>query len=202
MFMVEIIKIERRDFQNALNKAEEVVQKDGLIIYPTDTLYGIGGNAFSKKVVERIREIKGTPPGKPYSVIMSDMKMIKEFCEVDDWQYRVMKKYLPGPFTFLLKYKKRMPVSTNDKLGVRVPASSFANQLAEVVGVPIITTSANPTGCKPPCRLEEIDGKIISAVDLAVDGGNTRFHEASAVIDLVDKKVLRRGVWEIELFGY
>lgn len=200
--MAEIIKLERRDFESALKKAEEIVNKDGILIYPTDTLYGIGGNAFSKRVVDRIREIKGTPVDKPYSVIMSDLKMIKEYCEVNEWQYSVMKKYLPGPFTFLLKYKKRMPVSTNHKIGVRVPASPFAHQLAEITKIPIVTTSANPTGCKPPCRLEEVDKKILDVVDLAIDGGGTEFLEASAVVDLVDKRIVRRGVWEIELFGY
>jgi tRNA threonylcarbamoyl adenosine modification protein (Sua5/YciO/YrdC/YwlC family) len=200
--MVEIIKVERKDFHEALKKAEKIIREGGLVIYPTDTLYGIGGNAFSEEVVEKVRAIKGTPPGKPYSVVMSNLKMIKRYCEVNDWQYKTMKKYLPGPFTFLLKSKIKLPVTTNHLLGVRIPDSPFAHQLAEVCETPIITTSANPTGAKPPCRLEEIDGAVISAVDLAVDDGLTKFHEASAVIDLVNKKVIRKGVWEIELFGY
>jgi tRNA threonylcarbamoyl adenosine modification protein (Sua5/YciO/YrdC/YwlC family) len=200
--MVEIIKVERQDFQAALKKAEEIIRKGGLIIYPTDTLYGIGGNAFSENVVEEIREIKRTPPGKPYSVVMSNLKMIKRYCEVNDWQYRTMKKYLPGPFTFLLKSKIKLPVSDNPLLGVRIPDSPFAHQLAEVCETPIVATSANPAGTKPPCRLEEIDGKVFASVELAVDNGLTKFHEASAVVDLIEKKVVRKGVWEIELFGY
>jgi len=200
--MVEIIKVEREDFQQALSKAEKVVREGGLIIYPTDTLYGIGGNAFSEEVVGKIRKIKGTPEGKPYSVVMSNLKMIKRYCEVNDWQYRVMKRYLPGPFTFLLESKIKLPVATDHLLGVRIPDSHFAHQLSEVCETPIITTSANPTGEKPPCRLEEIDGKVISSVQLAVDDGLTKFHEASAVVDLIEKKIVRKGVWEIELFGY
>jgi L-threonylcarbamoyladenylate synthase len=200
--MVEIIKVERHDFQTALDKANEIVRKGGLIIYPTDTLYGIGGNAFSKEVVDKIRKIKGTPEGKPYSVVMSNLKMIKKYCIVDDWQYNTMKNNLPGPFTFLLKSKIKMPASTNNKLGIRIPDTQFAHQLAEITEMPIITTSANPAGTKPPTRLEEIDGKILSAVELAVDNGLTKFRGASAVIDLIEKKVVRKGVWEIELFGY
>ena len=200
--MVEIIKIGRHDFQGALEKADKIVRKGGLIIYPTDTLYGIGGNAFSQDVVDKIRKIKGTIDHKPFSVVMSDLKMIQKYCEVDDWQYGIMKKNLPGPFTFPLNSKIKMAVSTNHKLGVRIPDTPFANQLAEITEMPIITTSANPTGEKPPTRLEEIDGNVLSAVDLAVDNGLTQFHEASAVIDLVEKKIVRRGVWEIELFGY
>jgi L-threonylcarbamoyladenylate synthase len=200
--MVKIIKIGRHDFHGALEKANEIVRAGGLVIYPTDTLYGIGGNAFSQEVVDKVRKIKGTMEGKPYSVIMSNLKMIKKYCEVDDWQYNVMKKNLPGPFTFILKSKIKLPVSTNHKLGVRIPDSPFAHQLAEITEMPIITTSANPAGHKPPSRMEEVDSKILSTVDLAVDNGLTKFHEASAVVDLVEKKVLRKGVWEIELFGY
>ena len=202
MMMVEIIKVKNHDFAVALRKADAVVRSKGLIIYPTDTLYGIGGNAFSEEAVKRIRKIKGTAEDKPFSVVMSDLGMIKKYCEVDDWQYRVLKANLPGPFTFLLNSRTAFPVTANSKLGVRIPDSSFAHQLAEMAEVPVITTSANPSGQKPPARLEEIDGKILSAVDLAVDDGLTKFHEASAVVDLVDKKVLRKGAWEIELFGY
>jgi L-threonylcarbamoyladenylate synthase len=200
--MVEIIKIERRDFQAALLKAEKIVRSGALLIYPTDTLYGIGGNAFSDSVVEKIRKIKGTREGKPYSVVMSNLKMIKKYCEVNEWQYNVMKKHLPGPFTFLLKSKIKIPVTTNELIGVRIPDSPFAHQLAEITETPIVATSANPAGTKPPKRMDEIDEAVLSSVELAVDGGPTKFLEASAVIDLVNKKVLRRGVWEIELFGY
>jgi L-threonylcarbamoyladenylate synthase len=200
--MVQIIKIDKQDYHEALRRAKEVVLGDGVLIYPTDTIYGIGGNAFSEKVVNRIREIKGSPEEKSYSVIMSDINMIKRYCEVDAWQLKVLKAHLPGPFTFLLKAKVKMPVSANQKLGVRIPDYAFAHQLAELCDMPIVTTSANPSGKKPACRLEETTGKILSAVDLAIDDGVTKFQEASAIVDLVEKKVLRKGVWEIELFGY
>jgi len=200
--MVKIIKIDKQDYHEALRRAKEVVLENGVLIYPTDTLYGIGGNAFSEKVVHRIREIKGSPDEKSYSVIMSDINMIKRYCEVDEWQLKVLKAHLPGPFTFLLKAKVKMPVSVNQKLGVRIPDYAFAHQLSELCDMPIVTTSANPSGKKPPCRLEETTGKILSAVDLAIDDGITKFQEASAIVDLVEKKVLRKGVWEIELFGY
>jgi len=202
MRMVEIISISRYDFRPALEKAAKVVLSEGVLIYPTDTLYGIGGNAFSEKAAARIHGIKGSEPGKPMSVIMSDIHMIERYCEVDPWQRKVLRDHLPGPFTFLLKSKIRMPVSSNDKLGVRIPDSSFAYQLSEQTDVPVITTSANPAGKKPPVRLEEINGKILSAVDLAIDVGVTKLQGQSAVVDLVDKKIVRQGVWEIELFGY
>jgi L-threonylcarbamoyladenylate synthase len=200
--MVEIIGISLYDFRAALEKASKAILQDGVVVYPTDTLYGLGGNAFSEKAVARIHQIKGSDPTKPLSVIMSDIPMIERYCEVDAWQKAVLRKNLPGPFTFLLRSKIRMPVSTNEKLGVRIPDSSFAYQLSELAEVPIITTSANPTGKKPPVRLEEIDPKILSSADVAIDAGVTKYKGHSAVVDLVDKKIVRQGVWEIELFGY
>jgi len=200
--MVEIISISLYDFRQALDKAAKVVLAEGVLVYPTDTLYGLGGNAFSETVVSRIHQIKGNEIGKPMSAIMSDLSMIERYCEVDPWQRSVLKKNLPGPFTFLLKSRIRMPISSNEKLGVRIPDSSFAYQLSEMTDVPIITTSANPTGMKPPTRLEEIEPKILSAADIAIDSGVTKFQGHSAVVDLVDKKIVRQGVWEIELFGY
>jgi L-threonylcarbamoyladenylate synthase len=200
--MVEIISISLYDFRQALEKAAKAVLAEGVLVYPTDTLYGLGGNAFSEKAVSRIHQIKGSDPSKPMSAIMSDISMIERYCEVDPWQRSVLLKNLPGPFTFLLKSKIRMPISSNEKLGVRIPDSSFAYQLSEMTDVPIITTSANPTGRKPPVRLEEIEPKILSSADIAIDSGVTKFQGHSAVVDLVDKKIVRQGVWEIELFGY
>jgi len=200
--MVEIKSISLYDISWALERAADVVKSERVLIYPTDTLYGIGGSAISSKTVQRIHQIKGTEPGKPMSVVMADINMIERYCRLDDWQRMVLEKNLPGPFTFLLPLKVDLPVSSNKKLGVRIPDSSFSHRLSEITNVPIITTSANPAGQKPPTRLEEIDGRILSAVDVAIDAGVTKYHEASAVVDLVEKKVVRKGAWEIELFGY
>jgi L-threonylcarbamoyladenylate synthase len=200
--MVEIISITLYDYRVALEKAAKAVLSEGVVLYPTDTLYGLGGNAFSRKVVNRIHEIKGSEYDKPMSVIMSDIPMIERYCEVSEWQRTVLAKNLPGPFTFLLKAKIDIPVSSNGKLGVRIPDSSFAHQLSERVEMPIITTSANPSGQKPPSRLEEVSPKILSSADIVIDAGRTKYGESSAVIDLVDKKIVRKGSWEIELFGY
>ncbi len=200
--MVEIIGMNRYDHRAVLEKAAKAVNDGGVVVYPTDTLYGLGGDAFSKEVADRILRIKGSGPGKPMSVIMSDVEMIEKYCEVDEWQRQVLNKNLPGPFTFLLKTKTAFPVASKGKLGVRIPDSAFAHALAEHAGVPVISTSANPSGEEPPVTMEEVDPKILAAADLAIDAGATKYRGPSAVVDLVDKKIVRQGVWEIELFGY
>src|SRR3989339_1117005 len=174
----------------ALAKAKEVVLKDGVIVYPTDTVYGLGGNAHSQQVVDRINRIKQKSGNSSLSVIMSGMEMIKEYCEVDEQQAKTLNTYLPGPYTFLLKCRKKLPVTDNDKIGVRIPDVEFTHQLAEACMVPIITTSANITGQPPPTKVDEINMRIMNSVDLVINGGETKHKAASAVVDLVEKKVI------------
>jgi L-threonylcarbamoyladenylate synthase len=197
--MVEIISIGRYQFRDALQKAAKVVQSEGVIIYPTDTLYGLGGNALSQKVADRILRIKGSEPNKPMSVTMSDVPMIRRYCEVDEWQLEVLNKNLPGPFTFLLSVKNHVPVAAKGKLGVRIPDYPFAHELSGLADLPVISTSANISGQDAPTRLEEVNPKILGAVDLVIDSGVTKYRGPSAVVDLVEKKIIRQGVSEIEL---
>ncbi len=199
--MVETIRISRHHYRGALQKAAEVVRAGGVILYPTDTLYGLGGNALSQKVAERILQIKGSEPNKPMSVTMSDIVMIERYCEVDEWQREVLNKNLPGPFTFLLRTKTEIPVASEGKLGVRIPDYSFAHMLAGIADLPVISTSANPSGKSAPTRFDEVDPKILGSVDLAIDDGVTKYHGPSAVVDLVEKKIIRQGVSGIDLSG-
>lgn len=197
--MVETIRLTHDNFQETLERAKEVVMGEGILIYPTDTVYGIGGDALSLKVVERINRIKGISAPKPMSVIMSDMRMIEEFCEVGLQEEMVLNRYLPGPFTFVLRLHRPMPVTDNLKLGVRIPQTPFCHELAAICGRPIVTTSANITGKPPPSSFAEISKEVLQSVDLAIDEGITRYRRPSEVVDLVDGKVIRAGGKEILL---
>ncbi len=197
--MVDIIHITRKGFHDTLIKAKEVVDKEGVLIYPTDTLYGIGGDAHSMEVVERINKIKAVTEFKPMSVIFSDIPMIKEYCEVSHWQEEFLNRYLPGPFTFLLKLHRPLPVTNNIKLGVRIPETTFCHELAEICRKPIVTTSANVTGKPPPFNFKDVDPEIVDKADLAIDEGITRYKYHSEVVDLVEKRILRRGGKDVDL---
>lgn len=197
--MNRILNIKEEGIQKVLEIAKECVLRGKVIVYPTDTVYGIGGNAKIEKVVERVRQIKRKTANIPFSVILSDIQMITEYCQVDEWQYQFLKAHLPGPYTFILKEKKKLPISRNGKIGVRIPESQFAHQLSEITNVPIITTSANITGVPPPASVEEISEEIIGKVELVVNNGLTKHRGASAVVDLVEKQIIRKGVGKINL---
>jgi len=146
---------------------KKAVLSGKIFIYPTDTLYGIGCNALNKKAVEKIREIKKRD-NKPFSVIAPSFNWIKENCIVDV----DLKKYLPGPYTLILK-KKNPPflnwVSCKETLGIRIPNNNFCFELQKL-GIPIITTSCNFSGEKPSISLEEIPEEIKSKVDMIIKG--------------------------------
>jgi L-threonylcarbamoyladenylate synthase len=158
-----------------------------IFIYPTDTIYGIGCNAEDIILVEKIREIKKRDQ-KPFSIIAPNFSWILENFEVEK---NVLDKYLPGPYTLLLKKKDKNflnCVSDNDSVGVRIPKHSFT-EILQKTQKPIVTTSVNLAGEKPANKIEEVDKEIFSKVDFVVDAG-TLSGKPSTLIK--DGEVIRR----------
>jgi L-threonylcarbamoyladenylate synthase len=182
-------------FDAALQKAKEAIAKGRAVIYPTDTLYGIGCDATSKKAVGGIYRIKSREPKKPLSILVSDLPMAKKYCEISPRQEQVLTALLPGPYTFLLKLKIPLPVTDSKLVGVRVPEHMFMRTVSRQLGIPIVTTSANRSGGKDAAEIGEIEEGILNSkeVSLIVDGGRCKYAQGSTVIDLVDMRVARKG---------
>ncbi len=185
------ITLDKTDLDSAVDVAVSILKSGGVLIYPTDTLYGLGGDGTSKSVVERIHTIKGIREMRPMSVMMDNL-MMEEYCELTENDREIIKKHLPGPYTFLLKLRKPIAASPNDKLGVRIPDSEFCQLLCKKFGTPIISTSANLTAKEPPTSLDEIAAVVTNAADLLIDGGKTKYGGPSSIIDLVEGKTLHR----------
>ncbi len=200
--MTTILTITEDDFDSAVDIARPILQSGGIIVYPTDTVYGIGGDATSEEVVKKINKIKGTPSDKPLSVMVGDFGTIDYYCDTGLWEDVILKKYLPGPYTFLLKRRRPLPASKTDKLGIRLPDSMFCQLLCQKFGKPIITTSANVSGQNPPDTLQEVDKSILDAAAVAIDGGQTKYGGASVIVDLVERKLVRTGLKEIDLVEF
>ncbi|MFH2106736.1 MAG: L-threonylcarbamoyladenylate synthase [Candidatus Micrarchaeota archaeon] len=168
-----------------------------IYIYPTDTLYGIGGIALDETVVRDIHKIKGSDSTKPMSVIMADLEMIKQWCDIDEQQERILKKYLPGPYTFILRMKggkgRNIPCGKDGKIGVRIPKDTEIVHICKEINAPIITTSANFHGQEPPKRFEDIPKGILEKADRIIREDRGVSGEPSTVVDLVDKKIIRKG---------
>lgn len=127
-----------------INKAVEVMREGGIIIYPTDTVYGIGCDIFNLEAVQRIYDIKNEAITKLFSFIIPDLKDISKYAKVSDYAYKIMKRGLPGPYTFVLPASKDVPKKLWTKrktVGIRVPDNPLTLTLAQELGSPILSTS-------------------------------------------------------------
>lgn len=197
--MATVLKITEDDFEDALIIANDMLRSGAAIVYPTDTVYGIGGDAASPEVVEKVYKMKGITDKRPLSVMMAGSDMIEYYCETGIWEDMILRKYLPGPYTFILSLRHPIAATQTKKLGIRIPDSAFCQRLCEKFGRPIITTSANITTKKPPTSFEAVERGIVDAAGLAIDGGPTKYGAASVVIDLVERKLIREGGETISL---
>ncbi|HEA46319.1 MAG TPA: threonylcarbamoyl-AMP synthase [Candidatus Pacearchaeota archaeon] len=158
-----------------------------IFIYPTDTIYGIGCNALNKESVKRIKEIKKRERDKPFSVIAPSFEWIREHCIVD----ADLKKYLPGPYTLILKKKHKNflnHVSETDSLGIRIPDSEFSKSVKEAE-VPFITTSINLSGEPFAVRIKDVPEEIKNRVDIIIDRGELNGKPSKLIIK--GKEVVR-----------
>ncbi len=178
----------------------------GVICYPTDTVYGLGCDIYNQKAVKRVFQIKKRPKHKPFSFMCSSLKDVSTYCHVSNLAYRVLRKYLPGPYTFILPAMKIVPrimITRQKTVGLRVPASPICQALVEALGNPILTTSAQVEGAQEYAReafeVEELFGR---QVDLVIDSGEPLYPEPSTVISLVgdQPEVVRAGKGAVEDF--
>ena len=181
------------DHETTFEAALAAITAGGIVIYPTDTLYGIGCDASNAASVKKLRSLKRRDAGKPLSILVSDFAMLSRLCKLTPRQEKIVQELLPGPYTFILPLKERMPVSERLEVGVRVPEHAFMRAVAKSLGIPIVTTSANLSGEKDAAEIASVAREIISGCDLAVDGGKCKYSQGSTVIDLIRMKVLRKG---------
>lgn len=198
-----IIQMNPRHPQPRLvRRVVEALAQGAVISYPTDTVYGIGCDIFSKSGIERIYQLKDRSRKKPLSFICSDLKDISRYAQVSDTAYRIMRKHLPGPYTFILEATKEVPrimMSKRRTVGIRVPDNPICLALVQELMHPIITTSANVSDMSPICDPREIDQKMGKVLDLVVDGGALP-NVPSTVIDLSSETpyVIREGKGSVD----
>ena len=173
--------------------------KDGkIIVYPTDTIYGIGCDILNKRAVQTIQKIKNRKKQKPLSIICADLKDISRWAMVSNWQYKILKKHLPGPFTFILKATREAPKVLQDPkrktIGIRIPNNEVCQNIVKELGNPIITTSVNESGNQNYANPDQIKKDWFGKVDLILDAGKIE-EKPSTVISLIDDQIeiLRQG---------
>jgi len=192
--------------EKVLEQIVTVLKKGGIIIYPTDTVYGLGCDITNHKAIERIAQLRGIKPEKAnFSFICYDLSHIADFIKpIDNATFRVIKKALPGPFTFIFNANNNVPkllASKKKTVGIRVPDNNIARQIVKMLGNPILSTSIRDDDeiLEYTTDPELIYEKYEDKVDLVIDGGYGD-NQASTVIDCTngDFEVIREGKGTLE----
>jgi L-threonylcarbamoyladenylate synthase len=179
-------------------RAVSVLMHDGLVVYPTETVYGLGADAFSDEAIYRVYEAKKRPPGMPVSIAVSDFDMLGAVAHIKPEMEGFLETFLPGPVTVILPARNCVPVSLTGgtgMIGIRMPSHDLALRLIEKFDAPITATSANLHGAKDPRTPDE----CTVPHEFLIDGGRLS-GTPSTVVDLVTKTIVRPGA-ETEKVG-
>jgi L-threonylcarbamoyladenylate synthase len=190
-----------------LAEIREVVHAGKVLIFPTDTIYGLGCDAFQEKALQRIYRIKGRAPERPLSVHVSSVEAIEHLATLTERQRFVIKKLLPGPYTVVLKASPHAPplcISSEGKIGLRIPKSRSFRLISEAADRPLVGTSVNRSGELPLVDIAQLSQQFCHEVDLIIATDEPMTQESSTVIDITfdPPRVLRgslpEGLLELE----
>jgi len=174
-----------------INEVVNFLNKGGVIICPTDTVYGFLADATNKKAVAKIFKIKNRLRSKPLPVFIKDIKTAKDLVEINKEQEKNLKKNWPGKYTFILKIKKDVKLFGVDKktIALRIPEYKFLNSLLKKINKPLVQTSANVSGQNAMFKISDIINQFSSKDILIVDAGNLKKSKSSKIIDLTESKI-------------
>ncbi|MGA2418398.1 MAG: L-threonylcarbamoyladenylate synthase [Candidatus Staskawiczbacteria bacterium] len=178
---MKIVKIQK----NPINEAVEFLNNGGVVICPTDTVYGFLADAGNRKAIEKIFKIKKRPKNKPLAIFVKDLKMAKGLAQIDAKQEKILKSKWPGKFTFVLP-------TGNGTIALRIPKYKFLNDLLKKINKPLVQTSVNISGRPALTKIKDIV-KVFETQknqpDLIIDGGNLPKTNPSTIIDLSGAKI-------------
>jgi len=168
--------------------AAEVVQAGGLVVYPTETLYGIGSNALDVRATTRIHQVKQRTDPKPILILVADIESVSGLArDILPEALLLMESFWPGPLTLVFSASDRVPSALTrggTTVGIRVPSSALCQRLIRLAGVPLSSTSANRSGIPSPRSVAEIKESLGAAIDLYLDAGTIPESKPSTVVDV------------------
>lgn len=192
----EVVKV---DFKNQseddkkLERAADIIRHGGLVVFPTETVYGLGADATSASAAMSIFAAKGRPSDNPLIIHIADPKDAEKYAYTCKLYYKLAELYMPGPLTVILKAKENVPAETRGGLAtvaVRCPAHPVAHRLIELAGVPIAAPSANLSGSPSPTSAEHVVDDMMGRVDMIIDGGESEFGLESTIVKIDDENTI------------
>ena len=177
--------------------AAKIVKEGGIVVYPTDTVYGLGCNPFNVAAVQKIKNIKRRS-NNPLPILAYDIENVGRIAILNDRAKKIAKRIWPGPITLVISKRKSLPDSITSSLnsvGVRIPNNQIALRLIKLCGGLLVGTSANKSGASSPTTAIEANKQIGDKVDMVLDGGPTILEKESTVVSLIEDrfKILRAG---------
>ena len=187
-----------------IKKAAQVLNDGGIVVYPTDTAYGMGCDLFNKRGIEKIYEIKRRSRTQPFSFICADLSDISNYAVVTNYAYKIMKRLLPGPYTFVLGASRLVPkilMPKRKEVGIRIPDNEICLSLVREFGSPIISTTVKSREGEIITDPEMIEKELGHYIDIVIDGG-VLSPELSTVVTLVNDipDVIREGKGDTDVF--
>lgn len=187
----------------AIKTAAKIIKNGGMVIYPTDTIYGIGANALDRDAVEKVYEAKDRPEAKPLSIVVRDIAMARKFCSIGKLGEEILDCLLPGPFTLIFPVRKKTRKSakiftaSHGTLSIRIPDSKITSLLSKELGIPFTATSANISGLPGSGDIKKVLSQMANKkdrIDLVMDAGVLPSRKPSVVIDLtgVKPRIIRK----------
>lgn len=198
------------DWKNVIKDGEldevvDIIKRDGIVVFPTETVYGIGGNALSENVIKNIYNIKKRPQEKALNILVKNKEEIKKYAYIsNELEEEIIDKFMPGPITIILKKRKsQIPdllTGNNDTIGIRIPDNDIVKKILEKCNLPIAAPSANISGKPSSIRLEDIKPDFDGKVDAFIDGGKCKQNISSTIVKVIDGniKILREGIISIK----
>ncbi len=185
----ELIKLSLGDvdFSDKINKAARVIKQGGLVVFPTETVYGLGADATDPIAAKKIFEAKGRPSDNPLIIHISNPEEAENYTFTNDIYYKLAEKFMPGPLTVVLPSKESIPKATRgglDTVAVRCPENQIARALISASGKPIAAPSANLSGTPSPTNVMHVIDDMYGRVDVIIDGGSSDFGLESTIVKI------------------
>lgn len=202
--MEKYINLENKLDYEELKIPAKIIKEGGIVIFPTETVYGIGTNGLDKEAIKRLYEIKQRPLNKPISLLVSNIEMVNQVAKnISKLEYKIMQNFFPGPLTIILEKKDIVPdilTANTNTVGIRMPSGEIARKLIEYAGIPIATPSANISGKPSGTNIKDIQKDFERKVDYFIDNGESKLGIPSTIIRVINDEVhiLRQGSISME----
>lgn len=170
-----------------VKEAKKFIKENKVIVYPTETAYGIGGDALNEDIIERVYEAKQRPRSKGLTVIVNSLEQAEKYAELNEAEKALVEEFMPGPLTLVAEKKDDVPDNLNDSFVFRISSSPIARELASEG--PLIATSANISGEKTSYSVDDISEELLEKVDFVLDKGRLPRGPTSTIAEIRDGEV-------------